>query len=207
MGSHSRDVAVAQASTQLDVNISGSFKIVNCQLKTKASGQQHCFYFPHITPIMTFWADNIKFIKDIQDSKYKKIEDCIAELNEQIATLTTDKDDKKAREHFVEASRTLEIMNMGEIDPWRRPRSRTSRTTPRRRRQRWRGWRRSRKPMPRLSPPSKTPSQSSASEQPPYQLDCHRKWPGSYMHSRLYIKTNLLTDKRLYSRGGQNGTH
>jgi len=65
---------------------------------------------------MTFWADNIKFIKDIQDSKYKKIEDCIAELNEQIATLTTDKDDKKAREHFVEASRTLEIMNMGEID-------------------------------------------------------------------------------------------
>jgi len=49
---------------------------------------------------MTFWADNIKFIKDIQDSKYKKIEDCIAELNEQIATLTTDKDDKKAREHF-----------------------------------------------------------------------------------------------------------
>merc|ERR1712029_698889 len=80
MGSHSRDVAVAQASTQLDVNISGSFKIVYCQLKTKASGQKHCFYFTHITSIMTFWADNIKFIKDIQDSKYKKIEDCIAEL-------------------------------------------------------------------------------------------------------------------------------
>jgi len=65
---------------------------------------------------MTFWADNIKFIKDIQDSKYKKIEDCITELNEQIEALKTDKDDKKAREHFVEASRTLEIMNMEEID-------------------------------------------------------------------------------------------
>jgi len=63
---------------------------------------------------MTFWADNIKFIKDIQDSKYKKIEDSIAELNEQIAALTTNKDDKKARELFVESSRTLEIMNMEE---------------------------------------------------------------------------------------------
>merc|ERR1711962_329646 len=94
-------------------------KLQQAEPQVKLSGsfsQQHCFYFPHITPIMTFWADNIKFIKDIQDSKYKKIEDCIAELNEQIATLTTDKDDKKAREHFVEASRTLEIMNMGEID-------------------------------------------------------------------------------------------
>ena len=30
---------------------------------------------------MTYWADNIKFIKDIQDSKYKKIEDNIAEVS------------------------------------------------------------------------------------------------------------------------------
>ncbi len=29
---------------------------------------------------MTFWADNIKFIKDISDSKYKKIEDAILEV-------------------------------------------------------------------------------------------------------------------------------
>jgi len=29
---------------------------------------------------MTFWADNLKFIKDILDSKYKKIEDAIAEV-------------------------------------------------------------------------------------------------------------------------------
>ena len=37
------------------------------------------------------------------------------QLNEQIATLTKDKDDKKGRELFVEASRTLEIMNMEEL--------------------------------------------------------------------------------------------
>ena len=29
---------------------------------------------------MTFWADNIKFIKDVLDSKYKKIEDNLAEV-------------------------------------------------------------------------------------------------------------------------------
>ena len=29
---------------------------------------------------MTFWADNIKFIKDISESKYKKIEDAIVEV-------------------------------------------------------------------------------------------------------------------------------
>merc|ERR1711962_1453524 len=94
-------------------------KLQQAEPQVKLSGsfsQQHCFYFTHITPIMTFWADNIKFIKDIQDSKYKKIEDCIAELNEQIEALKTDKDNKKAREHFVEASRTLEIMNMEEVD-------------------------------------------------------------------------------------------
>ena len=31
---------------------------------------------------MTYWADNIKFIKDILDSKYKKIEDAIADVSE-----------------------------------------------------------------------------------------------------------------------------
>jgi len=65
---------------------------------------------------MTFWADNIKFIKDIQDSKYKKIEDAIVELNEQISALTEDKDNKKARELFVESSRTLEIIDISELE-------------------------------------------------------------------------------------------
>jgi len=65
---------------------------------------------------MTFWADNIKFIKDIQDSKYKKIEDAIEELNEQIQKLGEDKDNKKARELFIEASRTLEIIDVTEME-------------------------------------------------------------------------------------------
>jgi hypothetical protein len=29
---------------------------------------------------MTFWADNIKFIKDISDAKYKKIEHAVQEV-------------------------------------------------------------------------------------------------------------------------------
>ena len=36
---------------------------------------------------MTYWADNIKFIKDIQDSKYKKIEDNIAEVSKKSTLL------------------------------------------------------------------------------------------------------------------------
>ena len=35
---------------------------------------------------MTFWADNIRFIKEVQDSKYQKIEEAIAKvsLNEKL---------------------------------------------------------------------------------------------------------------------------
>ena len=29
---------------------------------------------------MTYWADNIKFIKDLIDSKYKKIDDAIVDV-------------------------------------------------------------------------------------------------------------------------------
>ena len=30
---------------------------------------------------MTFWADNIRFIKEVQDSKYQKIEEAIAKVS------------------------------------------------------------------------------------------------------------------------------
>ena len=30
---------------------------------------------------MTYWADNIKFIKDCLDSKYKKIEDSLLDVS------------------------------------------------------------------------------------------------------------------------------
>ena len=38
---------------------------------------------------MTFWADNIKFIKDVLDSKYKKIEDNLvaSQLKEPMFTI------------------------------------------------------------------------------------------------------------------------
>ncbi len=35
----------------------------------------------HIFSKMTYWADNIKFIKDILESKYKKIDDSIADVS------------------------------------------------------------------------------------------------------------------------------
>eukprot|EP00096_Caligus_rogercresseyi_P000913 TRINITY_DN1147_c0_g1_i2.p1 TRINITY_DN1147_c0_g1~~TRINITY_DN1147_c0_g1_i2.p1 ORF type:complete len:112 (+),score=46.60 TRINITY_DN1147_c0_g1_i2:79-414(+) len=64
---------------------------------------------------MTYWADNIKFIKDILDSKFKKIEDAIVELDEQEEILSKDSDNKKAKEHFVEAARTLELIDTNEM--------------------------------------------------------------------------------------------
>lgn len=36
---------------------------------------------------MTYWADNIKFIKDVLDSKYKKIEDGLVDVSIQRALL------------------------------------------------------------------------------------------------------------------------
>ena len=38
---------------------------------------------------MTFWADNIRFIKEVQDSKYQKIEEAIAKvsLNEKLSLI------------------------------------------------------------------------------------------------------------------------
>merc|ERR1712020_122192 len=51
------------------------------------------------------------FIKDIQDSKYQKIEEAIDKLNEQLEILSKDETDPKAREIFHEAARTLEMAN------------------------------------------------------------------------------------------------
>lgn len=64
---------------------------------------------------MTFWADNIRFIKEVQDSKYKKIEEAIDKLNEQLEILGKDEADPKAREIFHEASRTLEMSNPADL--------------------------------------------------------------------------------------------
>jgi len=60
---------------------------------------------------MTYWADNIRFIKEVQDSKYEKIEEAITKLTEQLEVLSKEETDAKAREIFHEASRTLEMAN------------------------------------------------------------------------------------------------
>merc|ERR1712083_965935 len=65
---------------------------------------------------MTFWADNIKFIKDVLDSKYKKIEDALADLQEHTDGLDKDGDNKKLKDLFVEAMRSVELINMEELN-------------------------------------------------------------------------------------------
>merc|ERR1739838_956350 len=65
---------------------------------------------------MTFWADNIKFIKDVLDSKYKKIEDALADLQEHTDGLDKEPDNKKLKDLFVEAKRTVELINMDELN-------------------------------------------------------------------------------------------
>jgi hypothetical protein len=65
---------------------------------------------------MTFWADNIKFIKDVLDSKYKKIEDALTDLQEHTDGLDKESDNKKLKDLFVEAMRTVELINMDELN-------------------------------------------------------------------------------------------
>jgi hypothetical protein len=65
---------------------------------------------------MTFWADNIKFIKDVLDSKYKKIEDALADLQEHTDGLDKEGDNKKLKDLFVEAMRSVELINMDELN-------------------------------------------------------------------------------------------
>jgi len=65
---------------------------------------------------MTYWADNIKFIKDIIDSKYKKIEDAIVDMEEHVKSLNEDSDNKKSRDGFIEATRAVELMSFDEVE-------------------------------------------------------------------------------------------
>merc|ERR1711884_187764 len=65
---------------------------------------------------MTHWADNIKFVKDIIDSKYKKIEDAVTDMEEHVKTLNEKSDCKKSRDGFIEATRALELMNFDEVE-------------------------------------------------------------------------------------------
>merc|ERR1712076_242456 len=67
-------------------------------------------------PKMTMWADNVKFVKDILDSKYQKIDSAVAEFTENADLLQKDASCSKSKEHFLGAVRTLEPMQTNEID-------------------------------------------------------------------------------------------
>jgi len=62
------------------------------------------------------WADNIKFVKDILDGKYKKIDDAAAELEENAEILAKEPDSAKSKEAIVSNGRTLELMEPKEIE-------------------------------------------------------------------------------------------
>jgi len=64
---------------------------------------------------MAMWADNVKFVKDIIDSKYQKIDAAVAELNESIEGLQKDATCHKSKEHLNSSLRTLELVQPSEI--------------------------------------------------------------------------------------------
>jgi len=61
------------------------------------------------------WADNVKFVKDIIDSKYQKIDTAITELNDSIEGLQKDSSCHKSREHLNNSLRCLEMVQPAEI--------------------------------------------------------------------------------------------
>eukprot|EP00092_Neocalanus_flemingeri_P049050 GFUD01056237.1.p1 GENE.GFUD01056237.1~~GFUD01056237.1.p1 ORF type:complete len:111 (+),score=34.83 GFUD01056237.1:48-380(+) len=65
---------------------------------------------------MTMWADNVKFVKDIIDSKYHKIDHAVAEIKESSDALLQDDKCSKSKEHFTFALRTLELVQPAEIE-------------------------------------------------------------------------------------------
>merc|ERR1712001_64633 len=83
----------------------GSSKPLNCGVGVFVTGNFN----------MTYWADNIKFIKDVLDSKYKKIEDSLADLEEHMAELGKDPENKKIKDLFKEAAASLELINVDEM--------------------------------------------------------------------------------------------
>merc|ERR1712165_613438 len=83
----------------------GSSKPLNCGVGVFVTGNFN----------MTYWADNIKFIKDVLDSKYKKIEDSLADLEENMAELGKDPENKKIKDLFKEAAASLELINVDEM--------------------------------------------------------------------------------------------
>eukprot|EP00092_Neocalanus_flemingeri_P066630 GFUD01081198.1.p1 GENE.GFUD01081198.1~~GFUD01081198.1.p1 ORF type:complete len:118 (-),score=28.11 GFUD01081198.1:61-414(-) len=64
---------------------------------------------------MTMWADNIKFVKDIIDSQYHKIDHAVAEIKETSEALLKNAKCRKSSERFIVALRSLELVQPSDI--------------------------------------------------------------------------------------------
>merc|ERR1712062_9764 len=65
---------------------------------------------------MAVWADNIKFVREIIESKFNKIDHSVAEINEGLEMLETDPSSNHGKEHFTFALRNLELVQPSEIE-------------------------------------------------------------------------------------------
>merc|ERR1712223_220474 len=65
---------------------------------------------------MAVWADNIKFVKDIIDTKFGKIDQAVQEIEEGLSLLETDVKSSQAKEKYTFALRSLKLMQPQEIE-------------------------------------------------------------------------------------------
>merc|ERR1712223_2203086 len=65
---------------------------------------------------MAVWADNIKFVKDIIDTKFGKIDQAVQEIEEGLSVLETDVKSSQAKEKYTFALRSLKLMQPQEIE-------------------------------------------------------------------------------------------
>merc|ERR1712061_861477 len=65
---------------------------------------------------MAVWADNIKFVKDIIDTKFGKIDQAVQEIEEGLSLLETDVKSSHAKEKCTFALRSLKLMQPQEIE-------------------------------------------------------------------------------------------
>merc|ERR1712223_613279 len=65
---------------------------------------------------MAVWADNIKFVKDIINTKFGKIDQAVQEIEEGLSLLETDVKSSQAKEKFTFALRSLKLMQPQEIE-------------------------------------------------------------------------------------------
>merc|ERR1712165_631336 len=65
---------------------------------------------------MAVWADNIKFVKDIIDTKFGKIDQAVQMIEEGLSLLETDVKSSQAKEKYTFALRSLKLMQPQEIE-------------------------------------------------------------------------------------------